>query len=440
MKKRYDVAIIGGGASGMAAAIELKMSSPDFAVIIIEKNDELGRKIRATGNGRCNITNKNANGYLEIMKFFMKIGLMTRSCDSDLVYPYSESAADVVDLLTARLDELGVDVMLNTTVCDIEHVSENNINATAYTDNESSLTEYLRSETEISNNTDTVLRDSEYSVRCNHQLRDRQYSIKCSRQHSNGSTTHDIIDADQVILAVGGKAGPSFGTTGDGYALARKLGHTVVTPIPVLTPVECAEWDKECRPSASSLAGIRARGIVSLYCDETGAFTEDTKVFEEAGEIQFTKYGLSGICIFNMTRFMRYNRADGETLDQFRIRLNLFPEGNIRELEAVSGRPDVLRTILKKELADYVNAHGIDSIHDLTFTPTAVRGWKDAQVTSGGVDLGEIDPMTCESRLQAGLYITGELLDYDGPCGGYNLSNAWLTGLKAAKSIAAGTH
>lgn len=407
MKKRYDVAIIGGGASGMAAAIELKMSSPDCAVIIIEKNDALGRKIRATGNGRCNIANKNANGYIEIMKFFMKIGLMTRSCDGDLVYPYSESAADVVDLLTARLDELGVDLMLSTMVSEIEPMPEKNNNSAAYTDN---------------------------------VLMDRRYSIRCSHQYTNGSTSHDTIAADQVILAVGGKAGPAFGTTGDGYAIARKLGHTVVTPIPVLTSVECAEWDKECRPSAASLAGIRARGIVSLYCDETGAFTEDTKVFEEAGEIQFTKYGLSGICIFNMTRFMRYSRADGETLDQFRIKIDLFPEGNIRELEAVSGRPDVLRTVLKKELADYVRANGIESIHELTFTPSAIRGWKDAQATSGGVDLGEIDPMTCESRLQPGLYITGELLDYDGPCGGYNLSNAWHTGLKAAQSIASGTH
>ena len=93
------------------------------------------------------------------------------------------------------------------------------------------------------------------------------------------------------------------------------------------------------------------------------------------------------------------------------------------------------KAVLKKELADYVIQQGIDSIHELTFIPSAIKGWKDAQATSGGVDLGEIDPDTCESRLCKGLYITGELLDYDGPCGGYNLSNAWLTGLKAAHAI-----
>lgn len=380
--KRYDVAIIGGGASGLAAAIELKMLDDSISVAIIEKNDALGRKIRATGNGRCNITNKNANGYLEIMKWLLKVGIMTRSCDGDLVYPYSESAADVVELLTDRVNELGVDVILNAAVTDVEK-------------------------------------------------KDAGYTIKYAESTQSGATNRKVLDAAKVVLAVGGKAGPAFGTTGDGYAISRKLGHTVVTPIPVLTSVECEEWDKEARPSASSLAGVRARGVVSLY-------NEGSRLFEEAGEIQFTKYGLSGICIFNMTRFMRYNRAEGEELGQFRISLNLFPEGDISELVSVTGAEgrEALRTVVKRELADYVMAHGIESIHDLTFTPSAIRGWKDAQATAGGVDLGEIDPETCESRLNEGLYITGELLDYDGPCGGYNLSNAWLTGLKAARAIA----
>ena len=382
MKNFYDVAIIGGGASGLAAAIELKMLDADISVAIIEKNDALGRKIRATGNGRCNITNKNANGYLEIMKWLLKVGIMTRSCDGDLVYPYSESAADVVELLTDRVNEFGIDVVLNAAVTDVEK-------------------------------------------------NDTGYTIKYSESTPSGATNRKVLDAAKVVLAVGGKAGPAFGTTGDGYAIARKLGHTIVTPIPVLTSIECEEWDKEARPSANSLAGVRARGVVSLY-------SEGSKLFEEAGEIQFTKYGLSGICIFNMTRFMRYNRAEGEELDQFKISLNLFPEGDISELMSVTGNEgrDALRTVVKKELADYVMAHGIESIHNLTFTPSAIRGWKDAQATAGGVDLGEINPETCESRLNEGLFITGELLDYDGPCGGYNLSNAWLTGLKAARAIA----
>lgn len=367
MKSNYDVAIIGGGASGLAAAIELKSLSPELEVVVIEKNDSLGRKIRATGNGRCNITNKNANGYIEIMKWLLRIGVMTRSCDSDLVYPYSESAADVVELLTDRVNELGIDVLLGTSVGEIN--GEGPFDIFKY----------------------------------------------------EGNGLKELVQADKVILAMGGKAGPEFGTTGDGYAISRSFGHSIVTPIPVLAGVECEDWDK-------SLAGIRAKGVVSL-------FNNEDKIFEESGEIQFTKTGLSGICIFNMTRFMRYNRAEGETLDQFQVKINLFPEGDVRELLSISGREDALRTVLKKELAEYVMKQGIDSIHELTFVPSAIKGWKDAQATAGGVDLGEINPDTCESRLVSGLYITGELLDYDGPCGGFNLSNAWLTGLKAARHI-----
>ena len=352
--KIYDIAIIGGGAAGLAAAIELKMSSPDLSVVIIEKNDSLGKKIRATGNGRCNITNVNAEGYNEIMAFFTRIGIVTRTYDSGLVYPYSESAADVVELLNKRIAELGVEVVTNAAV------------------------------------------------------------EKASFEYGNFKIIYNKkeITSKKLILALGGKAGPDFGTTGDGYALAKAFGHSIVTPIPVLTSVECKDWD-------SSLAGIRARGVVSLY-------RGDSKIFEEAGEIQFTKYGLSGICVFNMTRHMRYNRAEGDTLDQFTISLDLFPGGDTAH---------DYQTILKPELAKYLIARekteGKKLINDLTFTPSQVRGWKDAQATSGGVPLDEVTDH-CESKKQPGLYIIGELLDYDGPCGGYNLSNAWYTALLSA--------
>ena len=356
----------------MAAAIELKTLKPALRVVILEKNSALGRKIRATGNGRCNITNTEAYGYVEIMKWLTEIGVVTRTYENGLVYPYSESAADVTELLIDRVNEAGIEVITEASVSRVEQSGEG-------------------------------------------------FTVEFAHKDADGTPLDESLTAGNVILALGGKAGPNYGTTGDGYAIARALGHTVVTPIPVLTPVECADWD-------ASLGGIRARGIVSLYRDETEAFPENSKIFEEAGEIQFTKTGLSGIAVFNMTGFMRYNRADGENLSQFRIRLNLFADGNISEHTS-------LRTILKPELAAYVEAKGIESIHALDFTPTAIKGWKDAQATSGGVSLDEIDPETCESLLVPGLYVTGELLDYDGPCGGFNLSNAWLTGLKAAHAL-----
>lgn len=382
-EKKFDVVIIGGGASGLAAAIDLKLKMPEKSVAIIEKNDSLGRKIRATGNGRCNITNTHAEGYNTIMEFFRKIGIVTRTRENGLVYPYSESAADVVELLTDRAEELGVETFFETTVF-------------------------------------RVAKDEVFTV--------------WGKKKDQLEMLDIPFVAKNVILALGGKAGAVYGTTGDGYAIARDLGHTIVTPIPVLTSVECMNWDE-------SLAGVRAQGKVSLYKDPTEEFSESSKIFEENGEIQFTKYGLSGICIFNMSRHMRFNKAEGENLEQFMIELDLFSDGDIneyiadREDEHLFDNNNILRTILKSELAAYVVKMGIDSIHHLRFKPSVVRGWQDAQATSGGVAMEEVELVTCESMKCSDLYITGELLDYDGPCGGYNLSNAWFTGLKASKAI-----
>jgi len=410
--KKYDVAIIGGGASGLAAAIELGIKAPDLNLVVLEKNDGLGRKIRATGSGRCNISNTAADGYIEIMEFFHRIGLMTKAYDNGLVYPYSESAADVVDLLTAKVHELGAEVLDNSTVISVEKEAD-------------------------------------------------QFIVS---YEAKGNSRRASIAADNVILALGGKAGPTYGTTGDGYAIARSLGHSTIAPIPVLTSVECAEWND----GALALAGTRTRCKLSLYEDETEEFAEDSLRFRENGELQFTKFGISGICVFNMTRYMRYKRAEGETMSRFLVRVDLFPDGDIREylrdrrVGTFSGEKvaDVLCSVLKKNIADYVLANAdrkrgkslLDraiasltdadieiiaaSVHLLEFHPSGVSGWKEAQATSGGVKLDELDVATYESKICSGLYITGELLDYDGPCGGFNLSNAWLSGLHAAAALA----
>ena len=421
----YDVVIIGGGASGLAAAAELRMSSPELGVAILEKNEEPGRKLRATGSGRCNITNTAAAGYNEIMRFFRRIGLVTRAYDNGLVYPYSESAADVVELLISRAEELGVDIITGAEVSSVRK-------------------------------DDAESHSSRFAV-----------TYTSGKGHNTSPRT---LAADYVILATGGKAGPTYGTTGDGYRFARELGHTVVTPVPVLTSVECEEWDSDFSPCAVSLAGTRTRGVVTLYRHGEGDPARGTELFEEPGEIQFTKYGLSGICVFNMTRHMRYDRAAGGSIGDFVIKADLFPDGDItdylrdRRENAFDGEKaaDILRTVLKDNIAAYVlrtartaarrDLSGVDacdltdrdiaaiagSVHCLAFHPTGLRGWKEAQATSGGVSLSEIDEYTCESLLVPGLYITGELADRDFPCGGFNLSNAWITGLHAAAAIAAG--
>lgn len=413
--RRYSVVIVGGGASGLAAAVELKMSSPELGVLVIEKLAEPARKLRATGSGRCNITNTKAAGYNRIMEFFAKIGLVTRSYENGLVYPYSESAADVAELLISRAASLGVDISCGEEAVSIEKVSD-------------------------------------------------RFIIKSESRDKSGAHTVST-EADYVILATGGKAGPTYGSTGDGYRFARAFGHSMVTPVPILTSVECREWDEGVSPRAICLAGTRSTGIVNLFRKDSDG--QMVPLFEEKGEIQFTKYGLSGICIFNMTRHMRFDRAKGESLDDFEIRLNLFPEAKIDEY--INGRKkgtfsecstdELLCTLLKAPLAGYImslaSSAGINTagpvssltdgdigmlsalVHELAFHPTGIRGWKDAQATSGGVSLAEIDDGTAESKLVSGLYITGELADRDFQCGGFNLSNAWLTGLAAADSIAA---
>ena len=431
-KNHYDVVIIGGGASGLAAAIELGIEAPELSVAVLEKNDEPARKIRATGSGRCNITNTNAEGYDEILKFFGKIGLVTRAYDNGLVYPYSESAADVAELLISRAEELGAEIITGAEVTGIE-------------------------------------RDS-----------DRSGSGAFSIAYSSGKgKSAEVVTAAKVILSSGGKAGPTYGTTGDGYKLARNFGHTIVTPVPVLTSIECGGWseDKSLHsrgPNGIMLAGTRTRGVVKLFKFGNDKPAPGTLISSEAGEIQFTKYGLSGICVFNLTRHMRYDRSAGESLGNFEISADLYPDGDAEKFlkerrdNAFPGEKtgQVLRSLLKSNIASYVlgRADSIKlfkepgepemadkllaelsdsdiraiacAVHHLTFKPERIRGWKEAQATSGGVALDEIDEATCESRLASGLYITGELADRDFPCGGYNLSNAWVTGLKAARAIA----
>ena len=427
--RKADVVIAGGGASGLAAAIELGMAAPALDVLVIEKNEDAGLKIRATGSGRCNITNTSAEGYLDIMKFFTRIGLVTRAYENGLVYPYSESAADVADLLKARAEELGVRFAFKEELMSVRHLpAELSADAGSGSGN-------------------VFLLESVY--------KDRDGLQKVTTA------------ASYLILAMGGKAGPSFGTIGDGYRIARNLGHRVVTPVPVITSVECEEWAETQRPCAAMMAGTRSRGVVRLYKRDGGSPDQAQELFCEEGEIQFTRYGLSGICVFNMTRHMRYDRAAGESLSQFLITADLYPDGDIEEFlrqrrdMAFPGEmaSDVLRTVLKENIAAYVmrsvsarSAISADrpvgelsdgeieeigrAVHQLTFRPAGIRGWKDAQATSGGVAMDEIDEKTAESQLVSGLYITGELADRDFPCGGFNLSNAWITGIAAADDIA----
>lgn len=433
-RRTADVVIVGGGASGLAAAVELGIKAPGLDVLVMEKLEEPGRKIRATGSGRCNISNTEAAGFSRIMEFFRRIGLVTRTYDNGLVYPYSESAADVVELLTERATALGVRFACGEELISVKHMPADLV-------------------------TGAVPGSSNV------------FQMESVFKHRDGMRSI-VTQASFVILAMGGKSGPTFGTIGDGYRIARNLGHTVVTPVPALTGIECGEWDPLCSPQAVTLAGTRTKGTVTLYKCEDAEADEAVRLFEETGEIQFTKYGLSGICVFNMTRFMRCDRAAGGSISDFLVTADLFPDGDIAEFlrDRISGAfegektKDVLRSVLKDNIAAYVMAvAGMNAsdlllaekpladlteadiaaisraVHCLAFHPEKLRGWNDAQITMGGVSLDEIDAETSESLLVRGLYLTGELADRDYQCGGFNLSNAWLTGICAADDIAAKT-
>ncbi len=382
-----DICVIGGGASGMVGAISA--SSHDNTVMIIEKKSRLGSKLRATGNGRCNMDNIAIKGWENNSVFFASLGISTRTDVEGRIYPYSEDANDVANLLESHIKALGVTVHLNSHVKSVE------------------------------------------------RMEDSKFKIVFQRTDINEEF---VVEAEKLLLATGGKSYPQFGTTGDGYKMARKLGHTVSKLIPVLSSVQVVEDIK-----GTGLSGVRAKGRVSLlYRGES--------VFSEYGEVQFSDLGISGICVFNMTRFMNIpNGKDVEDgLVDYEIIVDFAPDIHSSEVrKLIDYKINVLKqteelslsTLVKPKLAKAIATKKlggddvVKQIKAMKFTPKKINGWKYAQVTRGGVLLSEIDSRTMESKLVKNLFFAGEVTDYDGPCGGYNLHNAWATGILAGNSM-----
>jgi predicted Rossmann fold flavoprotein len=345
----------------MTAAISAARHNAE-KVRLIEKNSEPGRKLLATGNGRCNLTNTDCEGVEEILGFFSELGLLTRVEEEGRVYPYPEQASAVRDALVSELEDRKAEVLCGL---EVQTISK---------------------------------KDSCFVI-----------------------TTADGREyrSDALILATGGKAGPQYGSAGDGYRFAKSFGHNVVRPMPSLVQTVSEE------PFFKELKGVRAKGQAKLV-------REGRVVDAETGEIQFTEEGLSGICIFNLSR--KYVREDI-------IRIDLFPEyGEDRLIEIISKRAGMLENrsmsqflngMLHKKLIPVVlgmlcldanrKASGLDLkevkrivrfLKGWDIPISGTKGWKEAQVTSGGVDLDEIDLSTMESRLVSGLYFAGELLDF----------------------------
>ena len=383
---QFDLVIAGGGAAGLAAAVQaglLLKDSPAAClprVALIEKKEVPGKKLSATGNGRCNLSNEACTEREEVDSFFDCLGLLTRTDEAGRMYPYSEEAGEVTSLLTETARDLHTEII---TSCQISRVLSG--------------------------------ADGGFLLEANGPS--GTFGIRCRK----------------LLLSMGGKSYSAFGTTGDGYGIARRLGHTVTRLAPSLVPVQVQE-------DLNPLAGTRAKAkAVLLRCGEV--------VAEEEGEVQFNRDCISGICIMNLSRLLVLNpeKKFEEAFAEYELSLDLIPEYSEEELLEVLSRKTaekMLQGLVRKKLAAYIQqkaenpAETVRILKDLHFTVSGTKGWNDAQVTRGGVVLDEVNPETMESKILPGLYFAGEILDYDGPCGGWNLHFAWQTGLKAGRAMA----
>ena len=395
------VLIIGGGASGMMAALTAAEDSSN-QVTLLERQSRVGRKLLATGNGRCNLSNLHAgpghyHGHTpsfasraleyfsveDTLAFFRSLGLWTVAEPSGKVYPFSDQANSVVDVLRFALEQRGVDVRCG---CEVTGISK----------------------------------------------KARGYNVK---------TADQAFFCDRLILACGGMAGGKLGGTDWGYRLLGSLGHTVTALHPSLVQM------KTDTTLTRSLKGVRADAGITLK-------QNGRTVAVNRGEVQFTDFGISGPAIFELSRLAE----DGSLLLLLDL-LRPWEEEAVRTaLEEKCARfpaltaEELLTGILHNRLGKVVlKASGVplpDVLGQLDqealgriahtakyfpLTVTGVMGMEQAQVTAGGILTSEFRPDTLESRLYPGLFATGEVLDIDGDCGGYNLQWAWSSGRLAGK-------
>ena len=404
------VLVIGGGAGGMMAAIFAARSGAQ--VTLLERNEKLGKKVYITGKGRCNVTNdctldeflqetpRNPRFLYSALSFFSPGDMMAlleeAGCPVTVqrgrrVFPASEKASDVIRTLTRLLQQSGVEVRLNTRVKALNQ-ADGRISGVTLMDGE-------------------------------------------------------VLSADAVVLATGGRSYPMTGSTGDGYAFAQAAGHTVTPPSPVLSAIETEDdWPKQ-------LQGLSLRNVTLTL--KRGKKT----LYSELGEMLFTHLGISGPLTLTMSCHLPENLADavvtldlkpGLTAQQLDARVQ-------RELEAQPRKQlaNVLPTLLPGRLAElFPTICGVDggkqccqvtrqeretlcaTLKGLPIHLRKLAPLDEAIVTRGGVAVKEIAPATMESKLLPGLYFAGEVMDVDAHTGGYNLQIAWSTGALAGQSAA----
>ena len=402
MKSKH-VIVIGGGASGLVAAI---MAAKEGArVTLVEQKDSVGKKILSTGNGKCNLTNKSMSidcfrgddisivekvlsqfGYEETINFFEELGVILKSRQG-YIYPVSDQASTIADVLKMELDCVHVQVMLE------EYV------------NEVSKTE-------------------------------KGFCVK---------TKSNTLYGDAVILSTGGKAAPTLGSNGSGYTLAKSFGHSLSPVVPALVQL------KGKGRFFSSVAGVRTQAKVTLYVDGEVAGSD-------TGELQLTNYGISGIPVFQVSRYAAKalyarksvvaeldfmpNMTDNAFADFVKERLQKHGNKNAEEFFVGMFHKKLIPLFLKAARIDNIESMDIEKLTCICkHFKVEIEGTNDfeqAQVCAGGVRTCEINPTTMESIHEKNLYLTGELLDVDGICGGYNLQWAWATGYIAGTAAAKG--
>ena len=392
------VVIVGGGFSGVISAI---YAAEKNEVIILERNEDILKKLLLTGSGKCNyyndnqeLSNYNSNedsliskiinekNLSELLEFYKKIGIVPK-IKNGYYYPYSNQALSVKHALVSKLKEAGVKIINNYYVSDI-------------------------------------------------------------KQNGNKFIINNDIECDKVILSTGGASYKITGSDGNGYEILKKFNLNVSDIYPALTSFVCD--DKYLK----KLSGVRCEAKVSFY-------SGNKRIKEEVGELQLTDYGVSGICVFNISNL--YYKYNGEK----EVHINFMPFiGTKEELILYLNNRDkvmnykkisellngILNTKIINIIIDKTNINDIkykslsdsekeklcNNIIDYVMKINDTKSFEKAQVTSGGLLLSEVDNNMMVKKIK-NLYVTGELLDIDGICGGYNLTIAFITGYKAGSSV-----
>jgi len=451
-----DIVIVGGGASGMVAALACRKYLTDSKrtgkIIILEHHKHLGKKLLATGNGTCNISNINATaeksekyfysetpdfvkeilekyGVPYTLRFFEKIGIVTEIEDDGKTYPFCRQASSVLNALEFEIVSKNIEIHTSFEVTRIEKKSgkEDMFFITG-----------IEKKYDLSKNSKNT--------------GEREISSKKFSGSVKSSKEVVVIKAKQVIISTGGKASPNLSSDGAGYKFARDLGHTITDVFPAITQINTS-------PDVNKIFQGQ-RWNVNLSLEKTDAVSgEKTITRKEYGEILFTTYGLSGPVSLQISRHIKTIKSEdpaaivdflpGYTNKELaillkkrindlcekpveRILIGLLPfkiatEFTGKIFKNITGKK--IKSITTEEISEMIVL-----IKNYRFKIVGTTGFDKAQVTAGGMSCSEVDASTCESLFCKNLFFCGEILDVDGDCGGFNLQFAWSSGFLAGES------